>query len=300
MKAMMNALLNVRPGPRPDPLPDNSRDAWAIHAPYMISFLAVLLCGLLMDARDFGLAACGAGLGAIVTHGVQRSVRRCCVAAHYSIGLLLVALFVGAEAAGSYAFPAGLFLVLALGARAAATYFTPAVAPLAGRVPWRFEDVYREQAKRFGIAGVTIALALVAFSSSPAFKVLGIAVLPMSLRSYSGQMLSPTARRKLWMIAAAFQAVALLVLVPTKGMLAAPWLLVVSETVLFVGTALVISERSGITGYSRERVAAAVVGSLLLGAVALPGSTILYILLVGVFAALVGIIWLPRKAASRS
>ena len=181
--------------------------------------------------------------------------------------------------------------------RATATYFTPAVAPLAGRVPWRFEDVYRQQAKHFGIGGITASLALVAFLPSPVFKVLGIAVLPLCLRTYSSQMLSPhrTAQaldergRVPRHRPARYSC-------PPRVMLAAAWMVVVTETILFVGTALLIADRTGVNAYSREKVAAGIGAGALLFAVALPGKTILYVVLIATFAAVVGVIWLPRKA----
>jgi hypothetical protein len=298
MKATVEELLSVRrPGPRPDPLPNSSRDPWAIHAPYMIGFLAVLLGSLLLAPRDFGLLASGAALGAVLTYGVQRKILRGCQAAYYGSGLLMVALFEGANTAGGYALVAGLFLVVALGAKAAAKYFTPTVAPLAGRVPWRFEDVYRIQIRHFGIGGITAALVIVAFVSNPALRVLGVAVLPLCLRSYSDPMLSSDARRKLWGTVAAFQAIALLLVVPSNGPIAAAWIVVVCETVLFVGTSLIISERSGANVYQREQVAAGIGAGTILASIALPGSTVLYLVLAAVLGALMALIYLPKRAA---
>jgi len=292
MKRMVEALLRVRTGPRPDPLPDPRGDPWGLHAPYLAVLLVVGLGALLMEPDQLGLLACGAIIGALTIALVGLDVPRACEAVHYGSAVLFVALFHGTADAGAFVPAAGLFLFAALGGRAAARFFSPSVAPLAGRVPWRFEDIYRHHALRFAGAGALIALVLVALGSNPALRILGVAMLPMALRSYAGQMLAPASKQKLWLLVASFEAVGMLLLVPSHGAVAAAWLLVVGETVLFIGSALTIAERTGVDPYPHRALAVGGAAAALVAAVAVPATNPIVLILIFVFGALLGLIFL--------
>ena len=295
MKRMVEALLRVRSSPRPDPLPDPRGDPWGLHAPYLAVLLVAGLGTLLTPPGQLGLLACGVIVGALVTALVGLDILRSCQVVHHGAALLLVALFYGAADAGALLPAAGLFLFAALGGRAAARYFSPAVAPLAGRVQWRFQDVYRRQALRFAGAGALVALLLVAFGPNPAVRVLGVAMLPLALRSYAGQMLSPVASTKLWLLVASFEAVGMLMLVPGHGAVAGAWLMVVGETVLFVGSALTIAERTGVDPYPHRALAVGGAAAALVAAVAVPASNPVVLALIFVFGALLAVIFLVNS-----
>jgi len=265
-------LLKVRAGPRPDPIPVDVSVPWKIHAPWVIALVALLTGAIFMDIRDLGLVATGAGLFAVTIHALQGRIRMACTALHFSGALLILSLFEGAEAAGSYALALGTVLVAMLAARTAATFLTPSVAPLAGRVEWRFADAYRHQALHFFVVGVMGSIALVIAGPTPVFRVLGIAILPLCLRVYSGHMLSPTSNQEVWTLVAAGHVLLALLLVPFYGAMAAAWIVVAGEITLFITSALIIADRTGVTPFVKPKVAASIGGVLLLAPMALPGA----------------------------
>ncbi|MHC4958039.1 MAG: hypothetical protein ACYTGN_06650 [Planctomycetota bacterium] len=290
MKSAVDGLLKVRRGPRPDPIPDARYDAWSLHAPYLTLLITLLVAGMLLTDGERGLLACGAVIGAALRAMVQLRLREGSVVVHYGAGVLVVALFLGMDGAGAYTLPACLFLTAALGARAATRYFSLEVAPLAGRVQWRFSDAFRRQSVYFGIAGGAAALVGIVIAPGTAAKVLSVAMLPLVLRTYMGQMLAPDARTRLWTIAASFELIALLLLVPASGIGAAPWIVVAGETVLFLGSAIVILERTGVR-IARRDLGIGTGTFLLVASVALPGAPAVLPVLVLVLAAVVWIVW---------
>jgi hypothetical protein len=255
----------------------------------------VVVGALALDRRDLGMLACGAGACVIATDALKARLLSACHAFHIAGGLLMLALFHSAEAAGALALPVGLFLTAGLGARAAARYVSPSVAPLAGRLPWRFEDAYRRQALQFGAVGLIAAVAAMALGPNLVVRVLGVGLLPLTLRVYMGQLLSPSARTEMWSIAAAANGLILLLFVPFFGAVAAAAALVLGETVLFVGSAMVIADRTGVAPCPRPRIAVAAGAVLLLGPLAIPAGGIwLLVILLGL-GAIAGIWHVARE-----
>jgi hypothetical protein len=281
MNSDLTKLLRVRRFRRPDPLPDARGDAWDLHAPYLL---------MLLTDGERGLLACGAVLGFALHALIQLRLHQGCVVAHYGAGVLAVALFHGIPGAGAYALPAILFMTAALGARAATRYFAHPVAPMAGRGQWRLTDAFTHQSLRFGIAGISASLVGIALAPGVALKVLSVALLPLVLRTYMSRMLAPAARTKLWMITAAFEVAALLLLVPAAGAAAAPWVVVAGETILLLGSTAVVLERTGVR-VVRRNVGIGSGAFLLVASVALPGTPSALPVLVVVLAALVWLIW---------
>lgn len=295
MKRVIEALLKVRPGPRPDPLPRKSGDAWTLHAPYMGTFLAVVVGAMVLPPADLGCLACGAAIGILMTFAAERRIEAACRAAHYSAPLLVLTLFSGVGVSGGFVLPAGLLLAAALGGVAAANLYAPSVAPLAGRVQWRFEDVYRRHAVRFGVVGVVASVVVVVFATVPVYRILGVALLPLALRTCSARMLSPVASFKLWGIVAAFESVALVLLVPGGGVAAAAWVMVAGETILFIGSAFVIAERTGVNPYPVRTLAIGAGAVAVIFSIAVPGQTVIYLLLAFVLGGVIAMFTAPSK-----
>ena len=196
----VDEIFSIRPGPHLDPLPKGAGALWAIHLAWATALLLVSGAGLVLGTESLGLVACGAAVFAIANAAVRRHVLASCHAIHLSVGLLVLMMTHGAEAAGAFALSAGLLVVATLGAGAATRYLRPNVAPLAGMVPWRFRSAYRSHALWYASAGLAATLALVALTPSPVLRVTAIALLPLGLRSYASNLLSRHACRRLWIL----------------------------------------------------------------------------------------------------
>lgn len=295
MSAAVQDLFRPRGGPRPDPLPARGGFPWRNHAAWIAALAATVLAYAALPARDLGLLACGAGLFAAASYAVRASVARACEAVHLAAGVCVLALAHDADAAGSYALAAGLLLSADLGARAASAHLRARVAPLAGQVPERFRQRYRDLALRFGGAGLAAGLLVVALGPAPEVRVVGVALLPLALRSFASNLLSFHAGRALWILAASAQVAALIAFVPQHGAVAAAWAAVAVETLLFAGSALAVTRAATAAAFPTVPVASMSAAGLLLCALAVPGSATWPLLVLLLFAAGCGALLYPTR-----
>jgi len=268
----LDELLSVRLEPRPDPLRIRVGAPWARAIPAAVAAAACLLAIVVLDPAQLGVAACGAAAWALASSAVRGSFGEFCLRLHLAGGLLALAMFRGAGAAGAFAPAAAVMLVAELAARGAARDVRNAVAPMAGSVPWRFRTSYRQFALRYAAAGFGAALVLVLAVPDPVVKVIGVAMLPVALRSLCMHMVSTRSTRTLWMLAAFFHGAALAAFVPAFGAMAAAWIVVVVETMLLAGVGMLIARRAGVKPFPVQAYATGSAAALLLFAMAVPGT----------------------------
>jgi len=300
MKASAEALLHVRAPvrPRPDALPQGAPGPWALHAPWALSFLAFALPALFLERPAFGVFAAGAGLAIIVAATARARVRTTCEALHLAAGVIVLGVLRSTDEAGTFALAAGTTLSAALAGRAWALHVRPEVAPLAGRVQWRFRSVHRDAALRFALAGLAVGVPLALFASVPVLRVIGVAMLPLALRSYMGSLMSVRASRALWCLAAALNLAVLGFFAPEHGAIAAAWAVVAAETTLFAGSALVVSRRTGVTPLPLVQLACLLLGAVVVTLLTIPGPD--YTLLIGVVLGFAGAAaWWRRRQKSK-
>jgi hypothetical protein len=220
--------------------------SWRAHAPWALALAAFLAAHLLAEGRELGLVATGAGWAVVLASAARFSLRAFCRAVHLAAGVLTLAALGGAEEAGAFVPAAGVLAVAALLARSFALLVRPGVAPLAGRLPWIFPDSLRGAAIRFGAAGLLAAVPLAFAGPSPVLRVVGVAMLPLALRSYLLNLLSERVARTVWSLAGAIELMLLAALVPPHGPIGAAWAAVAAETVLLGCSAFVIARRTGV------------------------------------------------------
>ena len=257
--------------PRPDPIPQQDHGTWQRHTPWVAALLGLGLL-LLVPADSRGWMATGAAAMAFGQALMARRIRASCRALHFGAGVSALAVWHGPAAAGSFAIAIAVILVASHIAYAAASSYRPEVAPLAGRLPWRFQPAYRRLAMRFGIAGIACALGVALLAPWPVLSVTGIAIFPLFLRTYIGTLLAPRTTRALWMYAVVMHWAALGFFVPAMGAFAAAWVLVGVETMLFIGSALVIARRTGMATTRVPQLGAVGAVALLIAAVTVPQS----------------------------
>jgi len=248
MKATLEppSRLSVgRRAPSPDPLPVHDASLFDLHAPWLVAAGALICAVSLLEGRDLGLLACGAGCLAVIASATQARLHRSLVALHFAGGVITLSILRTPTEAGELAVPAAVLLVAALLVRAAALTVRSAVAPLAGRLPWRFQASYRTMAMRFGLIGFGCAAAVALLARQPLLAVAAVALLPLALRVYIGTLLSKNASTLAWTFSSIAHLSILAFLVPTYGAAAAAWGLVVGETVLFASTTYVVARRTG-------------------------------------------------------
>lgn len=235
------------PAARLDPMPAAAVTKWTRHAPWLAALAAWGAATWLVESATVGLLATGAALFAIVASAAQGRWRRACRAGHYGVGVLALALWYGPVPAGEFARAAMLLVATALMARAGAVAVSPSIAPLAGRIPWRFSNAYRKSALPFAVTGVLLGVGTALLAPTATLRVLGVAILPLFLRTYIGNLLSPAARRANWVYALLLHVALLGLFVDWYRIRAAAWCIVIAETVMFVAAALVVSRRTGVT-----------------------------------------------------
>ncbi|MHC4952474.1 MAG: hypothetical protein ACYTGZ_01170 [Planctomycetota bacterium] len=289
MSAAVDEILQIRANPRPDPLRLRSGPPWMRAIPAAVAALAAIVALLTLSTRDLGLVACGAALWSAGACAARGHVTGVCLRLHMTAGMFALALFRGAEEAGQFAPVVALLVVAALAARASAYSLRRTIAPMAGRVPWRFRSSYRLHALRYGAVGLAAALALVAFAPNPVVKIIGVACVPLALRTFALHLLSPRKTTSLWMIVAFFHMAALAAFVPAHGAMAAAWIVVASETMLLAGAATVIARSTGVSPFPRRTLAVGAGSALLLCALAIPGTGLWPILVTIVVAAVTAI-----------
>lgn len=244
MRTAAETVARVRP--RPDPLPKGRLVSWPRHAPWILSLAAFALALLLLHSRDLGLAACGAGWALVLVAAARVSLPAFCRAAHVAGGVLALGGLAGAEAAGAFVPAAGALAVAALLAETFAQLVRTEIAPLAGRLPWIFPASLRGAAVRFGIAGLAVGVPLAFVGVPPVVRVVGIAMLPLALRSYLLSLLAERTARAIWSLAVAVELLLLAALVPSHGAIGAAWAAVTAETILFGCSAFVVARKTGV------------------------------------------------------
>jgi hypothetical protein len=285
----------VRVAPRPDPLPVRDGSGWAIHAPWAVG-AGVLGTAMVLGAHAAtGLVACGAGGMAVLVPLVAGRWRNAVRAVHLVAGVVLLAIWSGAEAAGEFALAAGVVAVGTLATRAAASGVRDTVAPLAGRMPWRFSDLHRRGATRFGVGGLSAALFVVVLGTSPAMQIVGIALLPLSLRGYLGQLLSAREARSIWVFGTFVHLGLLALLAPSMGPAGAAWALVAAETLLFGSAALTLTRRTTELPFTVGHFSALVAAGLLGVTLTIPKSDEWPFLAAMAAGAAVAAIFFPRQ-----
>jgi hypothetical protein len=260
----------ARIAPRPDPLPTRDGTGWAIHAPWAVG-AAVLGAAMVLGAHPAtGLVACGAGGMAVLAPLVTGRWRGAVRALHLAAGVVLLAIWNGAAAAGEFALAAGVVAVGTLATRAAASGVRDTVAPLAGRMPWRFSDLHRRSATRFAVGGISAALFVAVLGVSPAMQIVGVALLPLSVRGYLAQLLSAREERAIWFFGTFVHLGLLALLAPPFGPAGAAWALVAAETILFGSVALTLTRRTTTLPFTVGHFSALVSAGLLVVTLTVP------------------------------
>ncbi|MHC4730199.1 MAG: hypothetical protein ACYS6Z_06340 [Planctomycetota bacterium] len=272
MKATAEPGLAVRVGPSPDPIPYASHSRWTVHAPWVLTLVGVGAAVWGLGPHDLGLLACGAALVSIAVAAACGWIRTTCHAAHLTGGVIALTAFRSPEEAGTFTLAAGTVAVGAMIARAWALRLRSGVAPLAGRLPWRFQTSFRAMTHSFGLAGLAVGASFAFFGPDPLLRVVGVAMFPLALRSSIGHLLARKTTRVIWCLALAVHITILASFVPTYGAMAAAWALVVTETILFAGQALLVARRTGVTPLPPVQLAAFCCAALLIVLLTIPNS----------------------------
>jgi hypothetical protein len=248
-----------------------------------------------LSPHDLGLLACGAALMAIAVAASLGWVRTTCHAVHLSGGVIVLAVFRSPAEAGAFVLPAGTVAAGAMIARAWALRMRSGVAPLAGRLPWQFRPSFRAMTRSFGLAGLALGAGLAFFGPDPLLRVVGVAMFPLALRSCIGHLLARKTTRAIWCLGLAVHLTILASFVPRYGAMAAAWGLVVTETILFAGQALLAARRTGVTPLPPLQMAGFCCAALLIVLLTIPNS-VDWLLLSGIaLGVAAGALFRPRK-----
>jgi hypothetical protein len=286
----------VRVRPRPDPLPKLGLAWWTAHAPWILAVVALGTALLALRGRDLGLVACGASVALLLAALARVSLHVFCKVAHLSCGVLALGILDGAAVAGAYVAGAGALAVAALLGRSFAQLVRPEVAPLAGRLPWIFPSSLRGAAIRFGVAGLAAAVPLAFLGPTPVLRVVGVAMLPLALRTYLLTLLAQRTARAIWSLAVAIELLLLAALASAYGPLGAAWAAVVAETVLFGCSAFVVARRTGVAPLAQLQLLGLACAMILVLFLTLRGDAD-FLLLGGIIVGVVaGALFWPRRA----
>jgi hypothetical protein len=295
MKTTVEPGLSVRVGPSPDPIPHASHSLWTVHAPWALTLVGVGAAVWALGPHDLGLLACGAAVMAIAVAASRGWIRTTCHAAHLTGGVIVLTVFRSPAEAGAFTFAAGTVAICAMIARTWALRLRSGVAPLAGRLPWRFQTSFRAMTRSFGLAGLALGASLAFFGPDPLLRVVGVAMFPLALRSSIGHLLARKTTRVIWCLALAIHLTILASFVPMYGAMAAAWALVVTETVLFAGQALLVARRTGVAPLPPLQLAAFCFAALLIVLLTIPNSAD-WLLLAGIALGIAaGAFFRPRK-----
>jgi hypothetical protein len=242
--------------PRPDPLPVRAASLYRAHAPWALTAVVIGIARLLLGPRDLGLAAAGAGLALTLLCAVECNLRAGLTALHFSGGVVALAVLRSPAEAGRMVVPAGMLLVAALGGRAAVEHVRPQVAPLAGRLPWRFERTYRRMGSRFAAAGLLACGAILVAGPDATIAVAAVGLVPLALRVFVSDLLGPDHTMRVWAAAGVTHLAVLALCVPVHGVAAAAWGLVATEAVLLAGATLAVARHTGATPLRRAHLGA--------------------------------------------
>jgi hypothetical protein len=286
----------VRVRPRPDPLPKLGLTWWTAHAPWILAVAGLGTALLALRGRDLGLVACGASVALLLAAAARVSLHVFCKVAHLSCGVLALGILDGPEVAGAYVAGAGALAVAALLGRSFAQLVRPEVAPLAGRLPWIFPSSLRGAAIRFGAAGLAAAVPLAFLGPTPVLRVVGVAMLPLALRTYLLTLLAQRTARAVWSLALAVELLLLAALATAHGPLGAAWAAVVAETVLFACSAFIVARRTGVAPLAQLQLLGLACAMILVLFLTLRGDAD-FLLLGGIVVGVVaGALFWPRRA----
>ncbi len=287
----------AQPDPITHPLPRQERTG---HAPWLTALAGTVAGALWVDPATLGLLGCGAGGLAVCSALTHRRFRAACQAAHLSGGMIVLAIVSGPAAAGAFAPAVGVLLTVLLAARAGAARARQAVAPLSGIVPWHFRRHYRTQTMRFGLAGMVASLALALLGPTTAIRIAAVAVLPLSMRAYVGNLISAQRARAVWALITPLHIVLLGMLVPGFGATAAAWSFVAAEVTLLFAAVLAVTRRTGVTPFRNQQVAILVATTLLVATITFPATRDWPFLLAVFGGVALGAVLFPRARSTGS
>lgn len=297
MSVLAEEIVRVRP--RPDPIPRPALAWWTAHAPWVLAAAALFVALVTLRGRDLGLVACGASVALLLAALARVSLLACCKVTHLSCGVLALGMLDGAETAGTYVAGAGAIAVAALIARSFARLVRPGVAPLAGRLPWIFPSSLRGAALRFGAAGLAAAVPLAFIGPTPVLRAVGVAMVPLALRSYLLTLLAERTARAIWSLAVALELLLLATLATAHGPLGAAWAAVVAESALFACSAFVVARRTGVAPLAQLQLGGLACAMVLVLFLTLRGDAD-FLLLGGIIVGVVAgaLLW-PRRTSRR-
>jgi hypothetical protein len=151
--------------------------------------------------------------------------------------------------------------------------------------------------RSFGLAGLAVGAGLAFFGPDPLLRVVGVAMFPLALRSCIGHLLARRTTRMIWCLALAVHITILASFVPKYGSMAAAWALVITETVLFAGQALLVARRTGVAPLPPLQLAAFCCAALLIVLLTIPNAAD-WLLLCGIaLGVAAGAFFRPRKTS---
>ena len=237
-------------------------------APLLFAIAAIVACALL-DAHDLGVGAVAIALWALGTRAIKQE--RLAPLLHLTAGVLALALLRDAATAGAFV-PAA--CILALGT----------LVPVTGG------------ARTYGGGGLAIGIMLVIVPADPVLKIIGVACLPLALRTFVLQGLSPQQSSALWSMVALLHVAAVVAFVPAHGALAAAWVAVLAEVMLLAGATVLLARNAGmLSRFPQRALAMGGGGLLLLCSLAIPGTGAWPLLVTAVVAAIVGVFYWPAR-----
>lgn len=295
MPMVLDEILQVRASPRPDALRWGSTQMWARALPSALFAIGAALACLLLDTRDLGLVACAVAVWAVASRVASMRWAETGYRLHLTAGLFALGLLRSAGDAGEFAPAAAILVLAALVARAATADARRTIAPMSARVPSGFLQRYRSHALRYGAVGLGVGLLLILVAPNPILKIIGVACLPLALRTFALQLLTPRKSQALWWMAALFHLAALAAFVPAHGAVAAAWIAVLAEVMLLVGAVIVIAHSMSAAPFPRRTLAVGGGSLLLVCSLAVPGTGIWPMLVTAVVAAIVGVFYWPSR-----
>jgi len=261
-------LLRVNGSPRAAALRALQPSAMERALPPLLFAVAAIVACALLDAHDLGVAAGAIALWALGTRAIKRQPLAPLL--HLTAGVLALGLLRDAASAGAFV-PATCILVLG------------ALVPVTGG------------ARTYGGVGLAIGIVLVIVPADPVLKIIGIACLPLALRTFVIQGLSPQQSGALWNMVALLHVAAVVAFVPAHGALAAAWVAVLAEVMLLAGAAVLLARNAGHMPFPQRTLAMGGGAILLLCALAVPGTGAWPLLVTAVVAAIVGVFYWPAR-----
>ncbi len=236
--------------------------------PPLLFAVAAIGASALLSPHDLGIGAGAIALWALGTRAIRQD--RLAPLLHLTAGVLALGLLRDAASAGAFV-PATCILVLAT------------LVPVTGG------------ARTYGAVGLAVGIVLVIVPADPVLKIIGVACLPLALRTFVLQGLSPQQSSALWNMVSLLHIAAVVAFVPAHGALAAAWVAVVAEVMLLAGAAVLLARNAGQSPFPQRNLAVGGGGILLLCALAVPGTGAWPLLVTAVVAAIVGVFYWPAR-----